>query len=127
MHYTLQKLIKGDEEIVNYYQQAKSIWNEIKEKIDCSKNENVLRLANELSNRQIIDFEHKCGGRDVGQEIMAWYGIAQFYTVEDGFGNDYERLQSAKNVYEAFQKSYCSLEVKGYARDVANSYSLEEY
>lgn len=127
MHYTLQKLIEGDEEIVNHYKQAKVIWDEITEIIDCNNNENIPKLANELSNRQIADFEHKCGGRDIGQEIMAWSGIAQFYKVEDGFGNDYERLQSAKNVYKAFQKSYCSLEVKGYATDVVNSYSLEEY
>ena len=127
MHYTLQKLIEGDEEIVTYYQKAKSIWNEITGIIDCNNSENIPKLANELSSRQIIDFEYDCGGKDIGQEIMAWYGIGQFYKVEDGFGNDYERLQSAKNVYEAFQKSYCSLEVKGYARDVANSYSLEEY
>ena len=63
----------------------------------------------------------------MGQEIMSWYGIAQFYTIEDGFGNDLERLQTAKNVYEAFQKSYCSLEVKGHATDAANNYNLDEY
>ena len=38
-----------------------------------------------------------------------------------------ERLQSAKNVYEAFKKSYCSLEVKSAARDAAENYNLDEY
>lgn len=127
MHYTIQKLIEGDERIISYYQKAKELWDEILSEINIKDNSNISILAKTLSDKQILDFEIDCGGRYLGQEIMAWYGIAQFYRVEDGFGGDLERLQSAKNVYEAFKKSYCSLEVKSAARDAAENYNLDEY
>ena len=127
MKYTIQKLIEGDREIVDYYQQAKVIWDEISEIIDMSDESNIRALAHELTSRQISNFEHKCGGRYIGQEIMAWYGIAQYYRVEDGFGPEQDRLLSAKNVYEAFQNSSCSIEVKSAARNAAKFYNLEEY
>lgn len=75
MHYTLQKLIEGDEEIVTYYQKAKSIWNEITGIIDCNNSENIPKLANELSSRQIIDFEYDCGGKRYWSRNygMVWY------------------------------------------------------
>jgi len=127
MHYTIQKLIEGDDKIINYYQEAKKIWEEISAKIKIQDKFNIKILAQELTSRQISDFEHLCGGRSIGQEIMAWYGIAQYYSVEDGFGSEPDRLQNAKNVYEAFQRSGCSLEVKSAANDVAKFYDLEEY
>jgi hypothetical protein len=127
MHYTIQKLIEGNTEVVNYYKRAKEIWDEINQKIDIKNESNIKTLAQDLTHRQIVDFEHDCGGRNIGQEIMAWYGIAQYYTVEDGFGSEPDRLQSAKNVYEAFQRSSCSLEVKSAANDAAKFYDLEEY
>jgi len=127
MQYTIQKLIEGDRKVVDYYQHAKAIWEEISKTIDIKDESNIKALAQELTSRQISNFEHKCGGRHIGQEIMAWYGIAQYYRVEDGFGSEEDRLQSAKNVYEAFQRSSCSIEVKGAARNAAKFYYLDEY
>lgn len=126
MYYTIQKLIEGDNEVINYYQEAKKIWKKISDKIEIQDELNIKTLAQELTNRQ-MSFEYRCGGRYIGQEIMAWYGIAQYYTVEDGFGSELDRLQSAKNVYEAFQRSSCSLEVKNAANNVAKFYDLDEY
>ena len=55
--------------------------------------------------------------------IMVISGITQFYTTSCGFGDDKEKAQQ---VYKAFMMSYCSIEVKGVAEDVAKSYNLNE-
>ncbi len=70
-------------------------------------------------------FETNCGGRYVGQEIMVISGIARFYSTMLGFeAND--DLDTARKIYRAIQKSYCSMEVKGHADTVAKSYGLLE-
>ncbi len=102
---SLHSLINGDSFIIEYYQNAKSIWANIKSSDSFAT---VELLAKELSERQ-CQFENECGGRYLGQEIMATFGIGQFYTMELGFDADYEEVVK---VYEAFNRSYCSVEVK---------------
>lgn len=119
MNYTIEHLIDGDENVLIFYKNAKERWDKIlSENVDCSSDE----LAKVLSSEQFW-FEQNCGSRWVGQEIMVITGIAQFYTTARGF--DYNR-DKALLVYEAFMKSYCSIEVKGAAEDVAKNYYLIE-
>lgn len=119
MHYTIEHLIDGDPAVIEYYKNAKERWKEILSK---SERLNSDELAKKLSSEQSW-FEENCGSRWVGQEIMVITGIAQFYTTACGFDQNKE---AALLVYEAFMKSYCSIEVKGVAEDVAKNYYLIE-
>ncbi|BCG10894.1 hypothetical protein [Buttiauxella agrestis] len=119
MHYTIELLIKGDKDVVSYYQSAKERWSEImKENI----NPSTLELSKKLTSEQFW-FEHNCGGRWVGQEIMVITGITQYYTTAIGFSKNKEK---ALLVYNALMMSYCSLEIKSITRDIAQSYYLIE-
>jgi hypothetical protein len=120
MNYTIELLISGDEQVVSYYQVAKAKWKEI---FEDNPNWDVEALAKELSTQQFW-FESHCGGRFEGQEIMVVVGIGQFYSTLSGFKGD--DLKKARLVYEAFRKSFCSLEVKGCAEEVATNYFLLE-
>jgi hypothetical protein len=117
MHYTTELLIKGDKDVLLYYSNALNRW---REKLPIYAEMSSEQLARELTIEQFW-FEENCGSRWVGQEIMVVTGISQFYTTERGFDKD-EHL--ALKIYHAFMQSYCSLEVKGVAEDVAKSYWL---
>lgn len=117
--YTLEKLIEGDNEILENYNSARQLWNEIRQSELFA---NVDTLAQELSHMQ-LQFEHQCGGRWIGQEIMAFVGIGQFYSTEVGFDAN---LEDALKVKEAFARSYCSLEVKWHAKKAVNLFGLSE-
>lgn len=116
--YTLHRLINIDPFLIEYYQNAKNIWTDIKNGV-CF--ESIDLLAKELSYRQ-CDFERKCGGKCLGQEIMATYGIGQYYTLEVGFDAYYSE---AVRVYEAFDRSYCSVEVKLFVNEISKILHLE--
>ena len=121
MHYTIELLIQGNKHVFDYYENAKRKWQEI-------MSDNPLADSDELSKILTYSqfwFEHNCGSRWIGQEIMVVTGISQFYTTDCGFDENQNRAK-ALLVYEAFMKSYCSLEVKGVAEDVAKSYHLIE-
>ena len=119
MHHTIELLVNGDLHLGDHYRRAVARWKEIWCRPEAG---DIVDLATMLSNEQMW-FEHNCGGRWVGQEIMVVSGIGMLYTTQAGFDGNAER---ARLLYDAFQRSYCSLEVKGIARDVAKSYSLLE-
>jgi hypothetical protein len=117
MHYTIEFLLKSDANILEFYKKAlerwESIWGSLKSK-------DVAKLATKLSGEQSW-FEHNCGGRWVGQEIMVVSGIASLYSTQVGFDKN---EQQAHFLYDAFQRSTCSIEVKGIAHEIARSYNL---
>lgn len=119
MHYTTELLIQGDQNVLVYYSAALDRWERILAKYESKSSE---ELAKELSSEQFW-FEQNCGSRWVGQEIMVITGITQFYTTEHGFDKNRDL---AIKVYRAFMQSYCSLEVKGVAEDIAKRYYLDE-
>ncbi|MUG71946.1 hypothetical protein [Paenibacillus validus] len=116
--YTIESLINGDTAIVDNYQNAFRLWQEIWENPESDTADGLARI---LTVRQIT-FEHQCGGRWIGQEIMVAVGYGQFYSNADGFGENAERATMVK---VAFSRSSCSLEVKGEARRMARIYNLE--
>jgi hypothetical protein len=119
MRYTIEKVVTGDGEIIRYYGNARTRWATILQ--ECRGVPSTI-LARQLTSEQPW-FEHHCGGRRIGQEIMVVCGITQFYNTSHGFDHD---LSRALWVYRAFMKSYCSVEVKAIARDVASTYGLED-
>lgn len=117
---TLEYLIKGQREIIKYYERASRKWNEIAESEAFKE---VDSLAKQLSSLQIPYFESQCG-KSLGQELMVVVGVGRFYTRRGGF--DEEGRNSAIRVLKAFMKSHCSVEVKGEAKRVAKMYWLDE-
>jgi hypothetical protein len=119
MHYTIELLIHGDPNILDFYRKAVCHWKEIWSRPEAS---DLVSLAELLTNEQMW-FEHNCGTHRVGQEIMVVSGFGMLYTTGAGFDRNIER---ARFLYDAFQFSYCSIEVKALSRDVAMSYDLLE-
>ena len=117
MHYSVELLIQGKSEVVGYYQAATGHWREIWSR---PESRDLPSFAKLLTSEQFW-FEHNCGGRWIGQEIMVVSGIAGLYTTAAGFD---DKLARARLLYDAFQSSYCSIEVKSIAEEVARSYDL---
>jgi len=117
MHYSLEMLVQGKREIVDFYQIATDRWGEIWSR---EASRDLGSLANLLPSEQMW-FERHCGGRWIGQEVMVVSGLAGMYTTEAGFDH---QLDKARLLYDALQSSYCSVEVKSIAEEVARSYGL---
>ncbi len=116
MHYTLEKLLNGNSELISCYQAAKQKWDELFVE---RRNGSVSEWAEWLEGNQISFFEHQCGGRCFGQEVMAWSGFGALYSTQNGFGNN---QPLAEKLAEAFKESGCSVEVISMARNAAASY-----
>lgn len=115
---TLIKLLNGNSEIVEHYQNANSLWETI---WNDHRSMNVKDLAELITENQ-FRFEHQCGGELSGKEIMPWSGFA--YLLEsNGDLVDTERVSRLK---AAFQESYCSLEIKHGARRAVTHFDLQE-
>lgn len=117
MHYSVEMLIRGQAEVMDYYRVAAEHWLNIWARPEANDLEQLARM---LTNEQAW-FEHHCGGRWIGQEIMVVSGLAGLYSTEAGFDR-YEGR--ARLLYDAFQSSFCSVEVKITAEEVARSYDL---
>jgi hypothetical protein len=117
MHYSLEMLVRGRGEVIGYYEAAASHWREIWSRQESG---DLASFAKLLQSEQMW-FERNCGGRWIGQEIMVVSGIVGLYTTANGFDSN---LGRARLLYDAFLSSYCSIEVKSIAEEVARSYDL---
>ncbi|MHB8385261.1 hypothetical protein [Metallibacterium sp.] len=118
MHTTIEKLMHGDVSIVSYFVAAKERWTKI---LKDAHGATVQTLAKRLTDEQMW-FEHHCGGRWDGQEVMAWTAFASLYTTQAGFGDN---ADAARKLARAFDASMCSIEVKGLAKRAAKSYGVD--
>lgn len=120
MHLTIEALREG-EEIGAYWRAAFTKWRDLMRSLVAMK---VADLAEAIGEAQRDYFEPQCGGRALGQEIMAWSGIAYFHDAEDGsFGDD---LEKARKIYDAIQLAHVSIDVKVHAERAAITYDLFE-
>jgi hypothetical protein len=122
MHHTIELLVNGNKEVSEYYRSAVARWREIWKR---PESKDVTELAELLSSEQMW-FDRNCGPLDnpwVGQEIMVVAGFGMLYNTDAGFNGN---LGEARLLYDAFQRSYCDIEVKAIARDVAASYDIIE-
>lgn len=118
MHYTIELLVKGDSNVVTYYKNAVARWRDIWSRPEAR---DLVELATLLSDEETW-FEQNCGSPLVGQEIMVVSGFGMLQTT----GSDFDRKDRLALLYDAFQQSYCSLDVKCISREVAMSYNLFE-
>jgi hypothetical protein len=120
MHLTIKALREGTS-IATYWQAGFATWRELLRDIGTVK---IGDLAARIGEAQLEQFERRCGGRALGQEIMAWTGVAYFFDAEEGnFGDDVER---ARKIFDALQLSHASIEVKVHAERAAITYDLLE-
>lgn len=116
MQQTIEALIRGNSDILEFYQRASEHWGEILEE---TQPLDAATLGGRLIGEQIW-FEQNCGGKYPGQEIMVLTGIAQFYSTGDGFGEDREKALIVLNAFD-----HCnSTEAKYYAKLAAEIYDL---
>ncbi len=121
MRDTIERLLNGDTSVVADFQRAKEKWSEL---FDAKPDAPVAEWAAWLSAKQIPFFEHRCGGRWPGQEIMTWSGFATLYDKGTGFTD--ENRARARKLAKAFAGSSCSVEVKGGAINAAQFYHLDD-
>lgn len=130
MRLLLTKLFNGDEKLLNQIKKGEEIWREILKKFDLNNipsiEENreryyelVDKIASELTIAQIPQFETKIGDRWLGQEIMCFVAFAQFYDEYSGID-----LEKTLILRDAFDRSWCSLEVKYVAEQYAELYGV---
>ncbi len=115
MHYTVEELISRNHDLSNHYVSAAKLWEQIVKEVGLN---NVETLAQKVTHSQ-WEFERRCGGRNLGQEVMVLSGFGRLYSTGAGL-----QTEQARNLYEAFKRSSCSLEVKGMANTTAKSYGV---
>lgn len=118
MHYTIEKLMFSTEPIQQYFVAARDKWKEL---LDRHKDSSVEELAEAITHAQSW-FEHNCGSRWPGQEVMVWSAFGYLYTTVSGFEG---KEPLAEKVARAFEASMCSAEVKSHARDAVESYGVD--
>jgi hypothetical protein len=119
MKLVVRELTKGNHKITDYFDEAGKKWAEI---IKSDVFDDPAALAKWCTSNQIW-FEQNCGGRWLGQEVMATSAIAGFYDPSSGWKD--EPKANAMRVIQAIHDSQCSLEVKYEAEKAANEYELE--
>lgn len=114
MLHTIEALIKGNSDILEFYERASEHWGDILRE---TQPLHAATLGGRLLTGQIW-FEQNCGGKYLGQEIMVLTGIAQFYSTIDHFGEDREK---ALIVLKAFEECG-SIEAEHVAKLAAGIY-----
>ncbi|MDF2392392.1 hypothetical protein GWQ29_13960 [Aeromonas sp. 2HA2] len=119
MSATFSLLKHGDRRVLEAYRIANAMWDEIL----ANYQGDLGYLVNALSSKQ-LQFEWTL--KDLGlnrwsaQEVMVFSGLSYYLDCED---DAYRSL--AISVAEAFEMSYCSIEVKSLAKRVAAMFYLE--
>ena len=118
MQELLERLGRGDTQILGMCQEANRAWTEFLRELHGA---DTGTLAARLGFFEPT-FTRIFGSERFGQNMMTWTGFAALYDTNTGFGQNLER---AKQLAEAFQRSNCSTEVKSEARSCVISYELE--
>ncbi|WP_089606278.1 hypothetical protein [Acinetobacter piscicola] len=114
------KLLKcNDPEVLRYYAEANKIWEQL---LEDYKGDSI-KLAHQLEIKQlkfeyIVQDNGKYSRWD-GQEIMVFSGLSYFLDDESERG-----FKLAASIAEAFEISYCSLEIKSLAKRVSKLFYL---
>ena len=122
MSLTFSLLKHGDQRVMELYYRANKIWDDI----FSNYRGDSQRLAHILWDQQRRFEEIVFGLPDLNrwhaQEIMVFSGLSYFLDRDDDNGR-----HLAFTVSEAFEMSYCSIEVKGLAKRVSTLFFLRRY
>ncbi|OIN05953.1 hypothetical protein BFS86_20015 [Shewanella algae] len=123
MSFTFKLLKNNDPEILDFYKKANDLWTEILSGYDGDSS----KLAKVLSIKQTA-FEWLVQDTDKydrwdGQEIMVFSGLSYYLDNEEDENNRW----LAKSIAEAFELSFCSIEVKGLAKRASNLFYIGGY
>lgn len=118
MSYIFEALRDGDHSIVDIFAKSNSLWPNILRNID---DISIDELASRLHIAQ-IEFERVAGERYLGKFICGLSGFTHLYSCDVGFEDN---IGKARKLRDAFAKSYCSVEVKHTAREMAEQYGVE--
>jgi len=108
---TQQELMKGNNEIAEYYGKINEMWEKIN--IDDKNISTILKNMQE-------NFRISSKDRSLEAEIVAWSGMMKYMNKEPS------DIESAQKIYNAFAKSSCSNAVKVYANDAGKYFKLTE-
>jgi hypothetical protein len=120
MQELLERLGRGDANIMAMCQEANRVWTDFLEEL---RTADTGTLSARLGFFE-PQFTRIFGGESFGQNMMAWTGFAALYDTQIGWGQNLER---AKELASAFARSNCSAEVKSEARSCVISYELERH
>jgi len=118
MQELLERLGRGDTQIMAMCQEANRVWTDFLEEL---RGADTGTLSARLGFFEPT-FTRIFGSQKFGQNMMTWTGFAALYDTSAGWGQNIER---AKQLADAFARSNCSAEVKSEARSCVISYELE--
>ncbi|HFJ9454136.1 TPA: hypothetical protein ACGW67_005458 [Bacillus tropicus] len=114
--YITMNLLAGNERIFTYYKEAESIWKSIWKHAESGTVDGLTRV---LTSQQ-YKFENRCGGVNLGQEIMAQVGFALLYSKNPSS----EDKRKCRRLLEAFKQSGCSTEAIARAEESAKIFLM---
>ncbi len=119
MHELLERLGRGDTQLIEMCQRANQAWRGFLDELDGA---DTGTLAARLGFFQAT-IERIFQSQTLGQTMMPWSAFAVLYDTQHGWGAN---IQRARQLAEAFAISNCSKEVKDEARSCVISYELEQ-
>ncbi len=120
MELILAELMKGNQDVVKYFQEAKKIWKEI---LPENLSDTDL-VARRMDDAELKEFELKCGGNQLGKEIMGISLVALFELDIEGFGKDEEKT---KLMVEALNKTSLQVEIFSAAKSTLRLFERNYY
>lgn len=114
---TFSKLINGEKEIVDYYQNANRLWSEFWKEAENTTSVDLPVLLNSYQS----NFERECGGTSLAKEIMGWSGY--IYLTASKENSDISKIAKLDN---AIAHSMVSLEIKMYSDKAVEFFELKD-
>jgi hypothetical protein len=119
MEETIGLIFKKDEKIIKYMANACAKWD----KYLNNESPNIESICKFISKTH-LDFEHDCGGRDIGQELMVLAIFFKIYSKDKGLSED--KRDQAWIYREAFSKSSFSIEGKAKMNRLADYLGIKK-
>lgn len=119
MQYTIEAILKGNEKIPEYFQNAKGKWQEL---FGDTKKASAEDWAERVTAEYTGYFDKECGGPFLGSEVMVWSAFGALFSTQ--FGWQPAEKEIAQKLVKAFAESACPEGVKTEATKAALFYDL---
>lgn len=114
---TFSKLINGEKEIVDYYQNANRLWSKFWKNAENTTSFELSVLVNSFQS----DFERECGGTSLAKEIMGWSGYIYLTSSKENWD-----ISKIAKLDKAISNSMVSLEIKMYSENAVEFFKLKD-